>query len=480
MEVRTSNLKTTKPMTLTGLAVVFDQPANVAGRTETIRPSALDGVSLDGVILDINHDGAGVPLARSPKTLKLTVSEQGLEFEAELPETDQGRAVYEAVKRGDLSEMSFAFDVAEDRIDGETREITRISKVYEISLVTQAAYDKTYVEARSVADMSNFNPITNSLSNTNTTETEYRSAFYKNLLGKELTDTETRAISSMRAEHRSDTFNTLSNSAAIVPETTLNEVVKQAKGANGLFDEIRLFSVPANLRVPVASPADAAAWHVEGAAVDRKDITTTAVSFKSYELLKVLSLSASVKRMELSAFERYITQELRDSLTAALDTAIIAGSGDGQPTGILTGITWTSSNSIQSNGLSDDELLRVIAMLPSGYSAGAKFAISTATLFGMVYRMKDGDARYYFTDTETGGVRRLFGFEIVLDDNLPTGTILFGNFRYYGLNIPSGIVVETSRDSGFTSGLIDYRALMMADGKPIVDKAFVKLEIAEG
>ena len=78
---------------------------------------------------------------------------------------------------------------------------------------------------------------------------------------------------------------------------------------------------------------------------------------------------------------------------------------------------------------------------------------------------------------ERGGGRQLFGFPIVLDDNIPAGTILFGNFHYYGVNVPEGVAVEVSRESGFTSGLIDFRALCIADGKPIVPGAFVKLEV---
>ena len=51
------------------------------------------------------------------------------------------------------------------------------------------------------------------------------------------------------------------------------------------------------------------------------------------------------------------------------------------------------------------------------------------------------------------------------------------NFRYYGVNVPEGVAMEVSRESGFTSGLIDFRALCIADGKPIVPGAFVKLEV---
>ena len=487
MERRNLEIRASENRTLEGVAIVFNQPAKIGAMTEVISPDALRGVDLDGIVLITNHDGSGIPLARSPKTLALTVTEQGLEMRASLPDTEQARAVYEAVKRGDLSQMSFAFDIGAADYDEQTqtRTITQISKVYEISIVNFAAYTQTHVEARNAQEEEKimFNPITANLeANRNTvTDThatpEYRTAFYKTLMGKELTDGENRAFAAAQAEKRADAFNTLSSSAAVVPTTTLNEVVKQARGVNGLFDEIRLFSVPNNLSVPVGTPGDAASWHTEGAAVERKDVTTAAVTFTGRELIKVMSMSAAVKRMDISAFERYITDELKASIADAIGAAIVSGTGSGQPTGILSGVTWNNKNRIQTASLTADNLLSAIALLPAGYAAGAKFAMSTATLFGTVYPLKDGDGRYFFTDPERGGVRRLFGFEIVLDDNIPAGTILFGNFRYYGVNIPQGVAVEVSRESGFTSGLIDYRALCIADGKPIVPGAFVKVEV---
>lgn len=473
------------PLVIEGTAIVFNQPAQMRGYTERIAANALDGLDLKDVTLLVNHDGAGIPLARCPKTLSLNVTDKGLEMRAELPDTEQGRAVYEAVKRGDLSQMSFAFDVGNQTFDEEKRELTihSISAVYEISIVNRAAYPQTNVQARAGKEttMMNFNPIENAVLNAANTVTdthataEYRSAFFKNLLGKELTEAESRAFNAAQAEKRADSFNTLSNSAAVIPTKTLNEVVKQARNTNGLFNEVRLFAVPSNLSVPVGTPTDAAQWHTEGETVERGKVTSTAVTFAGRELIKVLSMSAAVKRMELTAFESYLTAELHNSVADAIGAAIVNGTGSGQPTGILSGITWTAANTITTNAITADNLLAAVALLPAGYAGGAKFAMSTATLFGSVYPLKDGDGRYLFTDTESGGVHRLFGFEIVLDDNIPAGTILFGNFKYYGVNIPQGVAVEVSRESGFTSGLIDYRALCIADGKPIVPGAFVKV-----
>ncbi len=488
MEKRSYEIRAAgEPLKLEGVAVVFNQPAQIGSLTEVITPEALRGIDLSDIVLITNHDSGQIPLARSPKTLTLEVTDKGLEMLAELPDTEAGRAVYEAVKRGDLSQMSFAFGIADSTFDEatQTRTITAISKIYEISIVNFAAYKQTTVEARNAQkeeEKTMYNPITASLekgvSSPDTHATpEYRAAFFKSLLGKELTDGETRAYQTAQTERRADAFNTLSNSAAVIPTQTLNEVISQARPVGGLFNEIRLFNVPSNLSVPVGTPTDAASWHTEGEAVERKNVSTTAVTFTGRELIKILSMSAAVKRMEIAAFESYLTQELKNSISDAINAAIVSGTGAGQPTGILSGVTWTAANSIETASLSADNLLAAIAKLPAGYAGGAKFAMSTATLFGQVYPLKNGDGDYLFTDTERGGVHRLFGFEIVLDDNIPAGTVLFGNFRYYGVNVPEGVAVEVSRESGFTSGLIDYRALCIADGKPIVPGAFIKIEV---
>ena len=63
----------------------------------------------------------------------------------------------------------------------------------------------------------------------------------------------------------------------------------------------------------------------------------------------------------------------------------------------------------------------------------------------------------------------------MVDDYLPAETIIFGNFNYMGYNMPEGITIEASRESSFKKGLIDYRAMAVADCKPIVEEAFVKL-----
>lgn len=156
-EIRAEALAGAECLILTGRPIVYDTPATIndpAGSyTEIIKRGALDGADLSDVHLFYNHDLNKVPLARTPRTMQLTASAAGLDFTATLPNTEEARAVYEAIKRRDLSGMSFMFTVPPggDSYDAETntRTITRIQKVYECSVVPFPAYPTTSVEARS-------------------------------------------------------------------------------------------------------------------------------------------------------------------------------------------------------------------------------------------------------------------------------------------------------------------------------------------
>lgn len=141
---------------LEGRPLVYDQPTVIkepfGSYTEVIRAGALDGADLSDTRLLYNHDLSKVPLARTPKTMQLSVDSAGLRMVAKLPDTEEGRSVYTAVRRGDLTGMSFAFVVAEggSHFDPKTntRTITKIKKLLECSVVPWPAYPQTSVEAR--------------------------------------------------------------------------------------------------------------------------------------------------------------------------------------------------------------------------------------------------------------------------------------------------------------------------------------------
>lgn len=314
---------------------------------------------------------------------------------------------------------------------------------------------------------------------------EYRNAFYKQLMGRQLTQTEKaafeRAQQIVKTENRAGEFNTVTESAAVVPTSTLNEVVKKARTIGGIMAHCRGFNMPSKIAIPVGTPGSKAAWHTEGAEVASEKNIPASVIFNGYEIIKIFSISAATKAMTVAAFESYLVDELTACVMETIADALVNGTGANQGTGLNSGITWEDGvNQVKGSGTSGAiqyaDTVATVALLKRGYSAGAKWAMNNATLYNVFYGMLDGNKRPVFiADPKAEAIGKILGFEVVVDDNLANDEVIFGNFHYMGYNMPQGIVIETSRESSFKSGLIDYRALTVADCKPIVKEAFVKL-----
>lgn len=332
-----------------------------------------------------------------------------------------------------------------------------------------------------------FNPITN-MNFTRQNEVpkenifgsnEYRSAFFKTMLGQKLSEVEqrtfNRAMEQQDIEHRADSFASSSNSSAVLPEQTLNEVIKKARTQGGLIAHVRNFNMPTKIRIPIGTPTDRAMWHTEGEYVEAEKPDTAFVQFEGNEILKVFSISVKAKTMSISAFESYLVEELTNAVVETIDYALINGTGVNQGEGILTGITWNAANSFDMTGAYTD-FTKALALLKRGYSANSKFAMSNATLYNTVYSVMDNNNRPIFiTDAQNETVGHILGKEVIIDDNIEDGTIILGDFNYMGYNLPEGVMLEQSRESSFRSGLVDYRAMAIADTRVLVDEAFVKL-----
>lgn len=151
VELRVSEVRAASDDTLTisGYAAMFDDVTDLGYFNERIARGAFDGVMEDDVRLLINH--AGVPLARTTNgTLDLEVDDNGLRYTARLADTTEGRDLYKLIKRGDISQSSFAFTIEDEEWDRKQnlRTIKRMGSLLDVSPVTYPAYPTTTVAAR--------------------------------------------------------------------------------------------------------------------------------------------------------------------------------------------------------------------------------------------------------------------------------------------------------------------------------------------
>lgn len=141
-----------------GYATTFDKPyvmyefEDGTKYYEKIDRHALDEADVSDVIMQYDHEGR-VFARQSNNTLKLIADQTGLRIAADLSKTDLARGLYQDIDAGMITKMSWAFVVAEDSYDRETRTrtIRKIKKVYDVSAVSIPANQDTTIAARNYA-----------------------------------------------------------------------------------------------------------------------------------------------------------------------------------------------------------------------------------------------------------------------------------------------------------------------------------------
>ena len=146
---------------ITGTPIVFDQATDMGWYQETIDREALNETDLRDVRFLVGHNTSMIPLARSRNnnensTMQMTVDNNGMNIRVDLDTENnaEARALYSAVKRGDMTGMSFMFMVDSDSwtdtdTDYPKRLIRSISRVLEVSAVAFPAYPGTSIQAAS-------------------------------------------------------------------------------------------------------------------------------------------------------------------------------------------------------------------------------------------------------------------------------------------------------------------------------------------
>lgn len=143
--------------TLTGRAVVYNEPSKpIYGQfVEEIMPGCFDESLRSGrdVYCSIDHDARMLLGRVSAGTLILKPDERGIEVEVPFPEYSYAKDLAIAIQRGDLSGMSFIFDVLDDdwsMKDGKRHRAVKQADLYEVSFVFDPAYPETEAGMRSI------------------------------------------------------------------------------------------------------------------------------------------------------------------------------------------------------------------------------------------------------------------------------------------------------------------------------------------
>lgn len=293
---------------------------------------------------------------------------------------------------------------------------------------------------------------------------EYRNAFMKDLMGIKLDEVEVRALTSA-----SD------SAGAAIPVQTMNMVIEKLEQTSALYNLVSVSFIPGGVRFAVADAKNDASWKTEGSDGTPTDDTVKEVVLGGHELIKLVEITAKVKAMTIPAFEAYIVNELAKKMAIAIENAILNGTGNGQPKGILATGVVTNAVQYTKAGMTYKELLTILASLPTMYHSGATFVCPRALFFADILGMETASGeKVVVVDAQSPAKFNVLGYPVVIADRMPVDTILFGDLSYYKFNFAQGIEIGYDDSVGFKSGKRVYRGLAVADGQLALDESFVK------
>lgn len=306
-----------------------------------------------------------------------------------------------------------------------------------------------------------------------TASLEYRQAF-KNYIQNGV---------AIPAELRAGETITSGDVGPAIPYTVMNEVINTVRKRYGnLYNKVRKMTVKGGVEFPIGALKASFKWIAEGTVSPRQKLDKLGkVSFSYHQAEIKISQSFLTAILSLDAFEMKIAEVIAVAYLQAMDEAIVNGTGDGMPLGIVNDPRVTNVVEMTATDMSDWTAWRknFFAKLPLGYRAG-EFIFSMSTVDSYLETMADSNNNPVF--------RQATGLEVNDGDaQNPNGTF-FG--RAISLVEPDIVADFDTAESGDVIGIYwqpeeyaineNFGFTMLRyrdeDANEIVDKAYTVVD----
>ena len=223
---------------------------------------------------------------------------------------------------------------------------------------------------------------------------------------------------------RSGDANNTASAGAAIPMTVMNEVINTVRKVYGnIYSKVRKMNVQGGVKIPVGALQATFKWVTEKTTAPREKAGTLGDVVFAYNLAELrIATTFLASITTLSAFEAELTQVIAKAYLQAMDTAVVKGSGDGAPLGILNDARVTKTVTMTAAEFSNWTKWRekFFAQLPLGYRGG-DFIFALSTIESKLLTMADSNNNPIF--------RQATGLEISDgDDAMPYG-------RFYGREV---------------------------------------------
>lgn len=272
---------------------------------------------------------------------------------------------------------------------------------------------------------------------------------------------------------------TAADASAVIPTTTVREIIKELKSHGNIYAKVRRLNVQGGVEFPILTLKPTATWVGEGASEDQKIKADQKVSFSYYGLECKIAQSLLASVVTFEEFQSEFVALATEAIIIALETAIVNGTGSGQPLGILKDSRIPTANvinmTVEELGEWKEWKKKVFSKMKKAYRNG-EFFMAQSSFDSFIDAMTDTTGQpigrvNYGID---GGETYRFGgktVETVEEDILPDfesaavgdAVAIFTKLSDYAIN--SNMEMTATRWIDNDTNEVKNKVMVIADGK---------------
>lgn len=287
---------------------------------------------------------------------------------------------------------------------------------------------------------------------------------------------EERAFETYLREQRASEMGKGDN-GAVIPQTIANRIIDTVKQVAPIYALTTKFNVKGKLQFPVAKDSITTGYQTEFT-----DIASSAVKFENVELDGYLigALSkVSVSLINNAQFDivGYVVNKIAQSIAEFLEKELIVGATK------IKGITDTSYEgkgvvkveTATKGKLVADDLIDTQAALKMNVQDGCAWLMNQAMLT-KVRKLTDNNGQYILNpDLRTGFGYELLGKPVMISDEMPADTVVYGNWSAMYVNIHEDINIRQLNEVYAAQHGVGFVAWAELDAKLVEQDKFAKL-----
>lgn len=250
---------------------------------------------------------------------------------------------------------------------------------------------------------------------------------YRNAFANYVRTGDTSGFANLEQRASDDGMVITTDVGKIIPNTIMNEVIKNLKVYGNLYNRVRKLNVKGGVEFPIEDLVPTVSWITETTTATNRSAPEikTSVSFGYYICEARIAQSLLSQVVALDYLESEIARLLAEAFIKEFDRIIINGTGSGQPTGILNDARVASDHKIKftADQLADwtEFRKRLFAKIPLAYRGQGMIVTTVATWETYFMTLKDANNRPLYTETYdvTDGTTtcRFAGREVQLVEN---------------------------------------------------------------